>query len=145
MVEKKYGKYIKKDAIEDAEFAPSIHFKGADSWKGLECSVNLKCFTQPHDLETHPHAHDYDQLLFFMGSNPLNIKEFHAEVKIFLGEEQEEQTINSTSIVYIPKGLIHCPLYFKKVEKPVVFINIALTGNTRRSLGEPPPTMEKRY
>ena len=36
--------------------------------------------------------------------------------------------INAATIVYIPKGLIHCPLNFKKVTKPVMFINIPLTS-----------------
>lgn len=145
MAETKYGKLIKKEPIIDAEFAPAIALIGGDTFEGLNCSVIWKYFTAPHMMEEEPHAHDFDQLICFFGSNPLNIKEFDAEIEMSLGEEGEKHIITSTTIVHLPKGLIHCPLYFKKVVKPFIFMNIALTPRYGRSVGSPPPPMIKRY
>jgi hypothetical protein len=76
-----------------------------------------------------PHTHDYHELLCFIGGNPKNINDFGAEIEMCLGEEQEKHIINSTTIVSIPPGLIHCPLIVKKCdpERPVVFLGISIT------------------
>ena len=145
MENSKYGKYFKKEPIWDGEFAPCISLKRSGGWEGLDFKLTWKCITEPHHLETDPHAHDFDQVLCFLGGNPLNVKDFQAEVEFSLGEEQEKHIIDSTTLVFIPKGMIHCPLYFRKVAKPVVFMNIALTAEYSRSIGPPPPPMIKKY
>ena len=74
------------------------------------------------------HKHDFDEYLFFIGGNPLNMKEFDAEIEIALGEEWEVHTITSTSVIYIPKGLQHCPVNVKRVGKPFLFGHIMMAG-----------------
>ncbi len=72
-----------------------------------------------------PHAHDFDQFLHFYGGNSLDITQFDAEVEITL--EGETYTITEPTVLHIPKNTIHCPLNFKIVRKPVIFMNVALT------------------
>ena len=72
----------------------------------------------------HPsHVHDVDEYIFFMGGDPANILDYGAEVELTLGagEDQEKYIINTPTIVYIPKGLAHLPMIYKKVDKPVLF------------------------
>ena len=38
-----------------------------------------------------------------------------------MGKELEKHTITSTTVVYIPKGVLHCPLNFRVINKPVLF------------------------
>jgi len=38
-----------------------------------------------------------------------------------MGKELEKHTITSTTVVYIPKGVWHCPLNFRAIRKPVLF------------------------
>ena len=61
-----------------------------------------------------------------------NIRDFDAEIEIVLGEEMEVQTITSTSVVTIPAGLLHCPLRFKRLGKPVIFLEIAFEHSYQR-------------
>jgi hypothetical protein len=145
MAETRYGKYFKKEPIGDAEFAPAVFFRGADFWDGLNCSITRKCISGTLLMEGHPHAHDFDQVLCFLGADPFHVDDFQAEVEFSLGEEGEKHIIDASTIVYVPKGLIHCPLYFKKVDKPIIFMNIALVSSYGRSSGPPPPPMVKRY
>jgi uncharacterized RmlC-like cupin family protein len=56
------------------------------------------------------------------------VKEFDAEIQVALGEEWEVHTVNSTSVIYIPKGLQHCPINVKIVNKPFLFGHIMLAG-----------------
>jgi len=61
-----------------------------------------------------------------MGGNATDLWDFGAEVELTLGEgkEAEMYLINSPTNVYVPKGLPHGPLYFKKIDKPIMFNNI---------------------
>ena len=68
-----------------------------------------------------PHQHSCAEILYFIGGDPMNFKEFGAEVELVMGEEGETHTITTTTWVYIPKGLMHCPLNFKRIDKPIMF------------------------
>jgi hypothetical protein len=47
------------------------------------------------------------------------------------------------TLIYVPKGMIHGPIEVTSVEKPIMFINVALTGEYERT-GEGPITMNWR-
>jgi hypothetical protein len=61
-------------------------------------------------------------------------------VEIYIGEEQEKHVITEPTVLHIPKETIHCPLNFKVVNKPVIFMNVALTPQyVMGKTGTPPP------
>jgi hypothetical protein len=72
------------------------------------------------------HRHSVAEILYFIGGNPMNFKEFGAEVEFTMGEGAEAEThvITATTWVYIPPNLLHCPLNFKRVDKPIMFGHI---------------------
>ena len=49
-----------------------------------------------------------------------------------LGEEGEKHIIKSPAVAYIPAGLPHGPLNFVKINKPVLFVDIALSAEYTR-------------
>ena len=51
-----------------------------------------------------------------------------AEIEMGLGEEQEIHKITTPASVYIPKGLVHCPLNFRRVGKPILFVHATLAS-----------------
>ena len=59
-----------------------------------------------------------------MGNDPTDSFNFGAEIELTLGKEAEKHVIDHTSIVCIPKGLVHGPINFKKVTRPVLFCDI---------------------
>jgi hypothetical protein len=128
MADNKYGQYISKDPVmvpnlKQREHLPMVNAR-EELWPGLNgisCNFAFVCITEPYMMPDPPHKHDADEYLFFIGGNPLNMGDFGAEIEIALGEEWERHIINSTCIVYIPKGLQHCPINVKKVEKPILF------------------------
>ena len=133
--ETKYGKYIKSDPI---FMVPPMQRKSApgvkvdeEMWSEISacnCNFAFLCIQEPHVMPDPPHKHPYDEFLFFIGGNPLNVKDFGAEIEIAFGEEWEKHTIKTTSVVYIPKGLQHCPINVKKVAKPIFFGHIMLAS-----------------
>jgi hypothetical protein len=56
-----------------------------------------------------------------------------AEIEIGLGKEQERHIITTPTTVYIPKGMVHCPLEFKRVDKPVLLVHCTLASKYYKS------------
>ena len=52
--------------------------------------------------------------------------DFDAEIELYL--EGEKHIIEKTTIVYIPGGMMHCPLYINRVGKPFLFNNMYFTA-----------------
>ena len=143
----KYGEYIFAEPIYKGSFAPLIHICGekhkcgdgvcpGSSFPGFPAEQTLMVVTEPFEMKARIHAHDYDQLLYFLGGNPLNFFDFGAEVEVTLGEEQEKHLIKSTAIVYVPKGMLHCPINFRKVTRPIIFGHLCFAPEYSRSEGE---------
>jgi hypothetical protein len=76
--------------------------------------------------EHDPHVHPNDEALVFVGLDPDNPEYLGAEMEIHFGEEQEVHVFDTPTVVIAPKGLVHCPLITRKVEKPYSFTAICL-------------------
>jgi hypothetical protein len=126
----KYGKYIITHSLKEPRFpniaSPAMHFDGEKDFKGAGFSLSYLCIKEPFLIEDKPMFHDFDQYLVFLGGDPMNLREFGAVAELSLGEEGEKHIINSCANVYIPKGLVHCPLNFTRVDKPIIFIDIII-------------------
>jgi uncharacterized RmlC-like cupin family protein len=102
--------------------SPQTYFRGAPALPGATATIGWQVFTAPVCWETIPHVHKYDEFLIFLGGElPDLCKSFDAEVDLWMGKELEKHTITSTTVVYIPKGVLHCPLNFRAIRKPVLF------------------------
>jgi len=90
--------------------------------------------THPFTMEGETFYHDYDQFLFFCGSDPVNRSELGGKVELYLGhkmENLEKITINESTIIFVKVGMLHCPLRFVEIydkEKPIFFQDITLCG-----------------
>jgi hypothetical protein len=134
MSDSKYGHFILRDAVKHPALKPRAHTPSvsakAEYWPGvtgMNCNFGINSITEPYLLPDPPHKHEFDEYLFFVGGNLLNMGEFDAEIEVALGEEWELHKISSTSIIYIPRGLLHCPINVKKVGKPFLFGHIMLS------------------
>jgi hypothetical protein len=131
MAASKYGKYIlrgtrrKKSRGETSAVTPVV-LEGLKDWGGIQHRMNWKYISQPTLMVEEPHSHDFDEFLCFLGCDPANALNFGAEIELSLGKEGEKHIIDAATIICIPKGLIHCPLNFKKIGKPILFCNIYL-------------------
>jgi len=92
----------------------------------VNCNFNFMGVLAPHLLGDPPHSHDYDEFLFFIATDPENAPDLGGEVEIAFGEDWEKQVINTSAIVCLPKGVQHCPIYVKRVDRPFYFGHIML-------------------
>src|SRR4030067_262516 len=99
MAATKYGKYITREPYREPSnpamvVQPGVHLQGAKHG-GANITITRSWITQPFTMIKEAHTHDHDQFLIFAGGNPLNVKEFGAEVEFYLGKEGEKHVINS--------------------------------------------------
>jgi hypothetical protein len=116
MAETKYGKYVVRIPLESGEFGPLSRLTGEERYAS-DFSILFAHISAPCLMEDAPHSHDFDMYLYFLGVNDLG--DMDAEIEMGLGEEQEIHKITTPTSVYIPKGLVHCPLNFRRVGKPI--------------------------
>ena len=130
MVERKYDKYIVKEPFTKSIFkevvAPQFLITGERDCEGANFTLGWSFLTEPFLMVGDAHTHEFDQIICFLGGNPMDITDFGAEVELYLGKEGEKNIIDSTSFVYVPKGMVHCPLNIKVVNKPIMFIDVVL-------------------
>jgi hypothetical protein len=65
------------------------------------------------------HSHDFDEILGFFGSNRDNYRDLGGEIELWL--EDEQYFITKSCLVFAPKGMNHLPLYFRRVDSPILF------------------------
>jgi hypothetical protein len=136
MADTDYEKYIVDAPITQRVFAKGLtldinkHFPESPKYW-----LRWNLITKPWIMEPEPHSHDFDQVLHVFGADSNDISDFRAEIEISLGAEGAKYTFTTPKIIYIPAGLIHCPVNFKKVEKPIIWLNIAFTDTYMQTLG----------
>ena len=129
MAGNKYDKYfVKEPLFTRGGFFPVVIANGAADYEGAEFSFRIHYIAKPGILVKEPHAHDFEQFYFFVGADFANVKDFQAEVEFFLGEEVEKHIIDVPTTVRVPVGMVHGPVNFVKVEKPILFIDILLSA-----------------
>lgn len=134
MAESKYGKYIVRGTAEKVSTdEPGVRTRTMENdWGSILPKLNWKYVSNPAQIVDTPHAHDFDEFWVFTGSDPTVPDEFAAEVEICMGKEKEKSIIRTPAVVVLPKGMVHGPINFTKVDKPVIFCNIYLSADYRR-------------
>ena len=131
----KYGKRILTDKL--IKSIPHYGGKSIVAHNGeldADCSLGYHCIAKPMSFDR-VHSHDFPEMLCFIGGNPLDITDFGAEIEFTLGGEKH--LINTPAVVSIPGGVEHCPIVFKKVSKPLIFLEVSLT-RIWKPAGPPP-------
>lgn len=139
MAETRYGNLIKTGLIKDIPHYTGESIVAHDGELDADCSLGYHCISKPMSFDR-THAHDFPEMLCFIGGDPTNLTNLGAEIEMTLGDgdEAEIHTITSAAVVSIPGGLKHCPIVFKRVDKPLVFLEVSLTRIWRPG-GRPPP------
>ena len=158
MAESKYGKYIITEHLTDEEtarkrkkegrkerkrelgvpFPARLLYLGEENFNQDTFNVNVVTFepgSKPLSPWAKVHQHDEDEILAFLGTNPKDPKDLGGEVEIWL--EDEKFVLTKSFLVYVPKGLKHCPLSINRVDTPIIHFHViagtsAYTSNEER-------------
>ena len=97
--------------------------------KHFDTNFNFVAILAPHVLADPPHQHDCDEILFFISTDPENTTDLGGEVEIALGDEWEKHVITTSAIICLPAGVMHCPVYVRKVERPFYFGHLLMAAS----------------
>ena len=130
--ETKYGKYIVYKTMAELNIpepppaTPRMDYPGAQTTISLGDAVVKGSFLlrnrlffeatdRPH--EPIPHSHDTDEALTFFGTNPYDWRDLGGEVEFWI--EDEKHILTQSCVIFVPKGVMHCPLWIKRVDRPI--------------------------
>jgi hypothetical protein len=136
MAELKYQKYIltdlkipeelKKTEAEYARRATRILWLDNDVIEGA-FNVNCSWYWKATETEgTSAHRHDFDEVIAFFGSDPQNPRDLGGEIEFWM--EDEKYILTKSCLVFAPKGLRHCPLRVRKVDRPIFHFTVGTGG-----------------
>jgi hypothetical protein len=69
-----------------------------------------------------PHTHKDPELIVMLGTDPDDPWDLGAEIELCMGPEMESHIITKSTSVFIPANFLHCPIYYRNVKRPVIFI-----------------------
>lgn len=80
----------------------------------------------------HEHTHDYDEFIIHIGTDPHDPQDLGAEIEFVVGDTTF--VITKTSTLFIPQGLKHGPVIWKRVDRPHIQMGIFPTvGDMRKT------------
>ncbi len=126
MAKTKYGKYIVTE-LKTPKFDPEFAAR-YDKWatrilwlddKVIDGAFHFSCswYLRPPDTQLDQHVHDYDEMLGFFGSNPEAPYNLGGEIEFWL--EDEKHVLTRSCLIFLPRGLKHCPMIVRRVDRPV--------------------------
>lgn len=139
MADSKYGKYIVKtpnitgiggltdERVKGVTFPKEI-FINTGLVEGCPSLVDIGWhFTIPDpDPVEQAHSHEFDTVSCFVGSDPKAPSNLGAVLEMQLGDEKH--ILTKTCVIFIPKGLKHCPLIHRRVDRPYLQIVFAISN-----------------
>ena len=94
-----------------------------------------------------PNKHPFEEVFLFLPTDPHNVDDLGAEIEFWIGEGEvaEKYIITKPSMVFIPKNTVHCPVWYRRIDRPIILVEILnapeLThGLTIERVGKWPPT-----
>ena len=143
MAKSKYAKYIVTD-LKAPDFNPEFITRYETFAKRIlwmddnvvpgSFQMNCSWYLKPNSshLGTGPHKHKEGEIIGFFSSDPDKPYDLGAEIELFMGEEQEKFIITYPTTIYIPKGFVHCPLRFVKVDRPLLLVHASLAPEYKK-------------
>lgn len=123
MEKTKYRKLISEEIIEESEYpeitAPAVKYRGDRGNRDL--TFDWSCVSQPFVVNNVPCSKERDQFILFASANLDNLEDFQAEVELTMGNSKK--IIAGPKLVYIPTGMTYGPINFKRINKPIVWMN----------------------
>jgi hypothetical protein len=136
----KYGKNLIKKPVREVDVTlaggvkgrgyPTMTYMSNDLVPGCNLYLEFGWIWAMPDPNPHifEHSHDYDEVVLHIGSDPNNPEDLGAEIEFVVGGEP--LIIDKTSALFVPKGVKHGPLTWKRVDRPHIQMAMVLGAGT---------------
>ncbi len=121
MSEKKFEKFIMNDFNAEKDDIGTLLYR-LDEEKVSGIPFFTDCawvWPKPEEIvmEAKSHSHEFDEIITLFGTDPEDPRDLCGEVEFWL--DDEKYTLTKSCIIYVPKGLRHCPMIFRNVKRPI--------------------------
>jgi hypothetical protein len=121
-----YEQYAVRSPLREAGAAGPMIYMSAAQVPGAKYHIEFGWITEQsasriEGIKEMVHQ-DTDEIILNLGSDPANPEDLGAEMQFFLGGQL--LTFNTTSALFIPRGVKHRPLRYTEFRKPHIFIAI---------------------
>ncbi len=145
----KYGKYFISETPQNPDMPPNRSRDTTVPWQNsfyiseqtkqtlkgaFYLETNIVVHTGTDKSVDKAHSHTFDEYLIFLGTDPNDQFELGGEVELWVGGEKH--TFTRSCAVFIPGGLSHAPLYFRRVDRPFMFITTGTAAGYALSRNE---------
>jgi hypothetical protein len=144
MAEAKYSKYLVRKPIREVGAQAAGRLKGRQMptmtymsnalVPGSNTYLEFGWIWAMPDPNPHipEHTHDYDEIVLHIGSDPQNPEDLGGEIEYVVGGEP--LVFDTTTALFVPKGVKHGPLTWKRVIRPHIEMAITLgTGDVTQA------------
>ena len=73
-------------------------------------------------VKVEAHAHSFDEIITFFGTNHEDLHDLGGEVELWL--EDEKIIMTRTFLAFVPAGMKHCPLIIRRVDTPIFHFTV---------------------
>jgi len=134
----KYGKHIVtelKTMMFDPEYAARYaQWATRILWmddKVVEGAFQMNCawYLRPPDTPMphgNAHTHDSEEIIGFFGNNPQDPYDLGGEIEFWL--EDEKHVLTRSCLIFVPRGMKHCPLIIRRVDRPIFHFSTVTSG-----------------
>jgi hypothetical protein len=88
----------------------------------------------PETPEPLSHAHEHDEILGFFGTDYSDPYDLGGEIEFWI--EDEKFMLTKTSLLFIPKGLHHCPFVVHRVDRPIFHFSCGPAGAYKQDVAK---------
>jgi hypothetical protein len=134
MAESQYDKYLVRAKTK----GPGVILMNEELVPGCNVFIMANWISkqpEPNPMHQSFEAHDYDEIILNIGSDPQNPEYLGGEIEGYMGDER--QLISTTSALFIPRHVPHGRVSWKSFERPHMQMAIKLSGKIE-PMGPPP-------
>jgi hypothetical protein len=84
---------------------------------------------QPVSIEI-AHSHEFDEVIGFGGTNRNYPRDLGGEIEFLIGDEKH--ILTKTCLIFVPKGVTHCPITFKRIDTPIFMFEAANNSSYKK-------------
>jgi hypothetical protein len=141
MTRTKYGQYVKELVFQDSVSGFYRQVTSLDGkTMGLDACIEYGAYWAAGSMGTAPfapHVHDFDQVMLWLGADPVDMGELGAEVELCLGAEGEKHMITTSTAVAVPRRIPHFPANITRMDKRFIFMTVSCASEYKEKLLRP--------
>jgi hypothetical protein len=147
MAARKYEKYIVRKAMRPESFLdpmaagfmtmpPLIFLNGDKPVKGSNQFLEVVWIWDEGAAAVNPdrppHSHAFNEVFVFLGSSREDPDDLGGEVEFWLGEgkDTEKYIFTTSTAIFVPKGLVHLPMIFRKIKRPFLLVTFGVDAGS---------------